>query len=239
MESSSTENLEVSSVAELIGEEMTNEASSSSSSSSTVLCSECRICQVEDSTDQMEAPCRCNGTLKFAHRDCIQQWINSRYKTTCEICNQPYEGGYRVTVPPPAPPRPTRREVEEARRVIAEAERVQAAAARAELYLARLNAANSNVFGANALCRIALVVVIGFYILFIAGNVGSGALHFRIEPPSRSPSAQPQAPPQFTMDNNIYSPGLGFNFDMSEPKPTTGTRSAINKCVEPSMQNTS
>lgn len=72
---------------------------------------------------------------------------------------QPYEGGYKVTVPPPAPPRPTRREVEEARRVIAEADRVQAAAARAELYLARLNAANSTVFGANALCRIALVVV--------------------------------------------------------------------------------
>lgn len=64
MQSSSTENLEVSSVAELNGEEMTNEASSSSSSSSTVLCSECRICQVEDSIDQMEAPCRCNGTLK-------------------------------------------------------------------------------------------------------------------------------------------------------------------------------
>lgn len=27
-------------------------------------CTECRICQVEDSVNEMEAPCRCNGTLK-------------------------------------------------------------------------------------------------------------------------------------------------------------------------------
>lgn len=83
---------------------------------------------------------------------------------------QPYEGGYRVTVPPPAPPQPTRREVGEVRRVIAEAERVQAAAARAELYLARLNAANTTVFGANALCRIALVVVSHLKLIILSSS---------------------------------------------------------------------
>lgn len=77
MESSSTENLEVSSVAELNGEEMTNEATSSSSS--TVLCSECRICQVEDSIDQMEAPCRCNGTLKVYIRMIYMHVVDYSY----------------------------------------------------------------------------------------------------------------------------------------------------------------
>ncbi|XP_024179186.1 uncharacterized protein LOC112185214 [Rosa chinensis] len=127
MESSSSESLEVSvsTVAESVREEagnMPEDERSSSVSLTTVLSPECRICQTEDSIDHTEAPCRCNGTLKFAHRDCIQRWVNSRFKATCEICNQ-YEGGYRVTVPPPAtPPQPTRREIEEIRRVMEEAE---------------------------------------------------------------------------------------------------------------------
>ncbi|XP_050152416.1 uncharacterized protein LOC126627037 [Malus sylvestris] len=33
-----------------------------------------------------EAPCACSGTVKFAHRDCIQRWCNEKGNTTCEIC---------------------------------------------------------------------------------------------------------------------------------------------------------
>ncbi|KAL6135631.1 hypothetical protein ACLB2K_067858 [Fragaria x ananassa] len=164
-------------VSESVGEETAptskDEGTSSAGASlATDLSFECRICQTEDSIDHMEAPCRCNGTLKFAHRACIQQWINSRFKTTCEICNRPYKGGYRVTVPPPAsPPQPTNRQIEEIRRVLEEAERLHAAAARAEVYLARLNAANNAVLSRSALCRIAVVVVFGLYILIIASNL--------------------------------------------------------------------
>ncbi|CAN6574788.1 unnamed protein product [Malus baccata var. baccata] len=43
---------------------------------------ECRICQEEDYLHKLEAPCRCNGTLKFAHRDCVQKWINERLSMT-------------------------------------------------------------------------------------------------------------------------------------------------------------
>ncbi|CAJ1939347.1 unnamed protein product [Sphenostylis stenocarpa] len=49
---------------------------------------ECRICQEEDQVQAMEAPCSCNGTLKFAHRKCIQRWCNKKGNTICEICNQ-------------------------------------------------------------------------------------------------------------------------------------------------------
>ncbi|XP_075661652.1 uncharacterized protein LOC142631389 [Castanea sativa] len=60
---------------------------------------ECRICQEEDSIKNLEIPCSCNGSLKFAHRKCVQRWCNEKGDITCEICHQPYEPGY--TAPPP------------------------------------------------------------------------------------------------------------------------------------------
>ncbi|KMZ68761.1 RING zinc finger-containing protein [Zostera marina] len=60
---------------------------------------ECRICQEDEEETDMEAPCACNGTLKFAHRKCIQKWCNKKGDITCEICNQVYAPDYSV---PPA-----------------------------------------------------------------------------------------------------------------------------------------
>ncbi|KAI3459831.1 hypothetical protein Pfo_016494 [Paulownia fortunei] len=60
---------------------------------------ECRICQEEDEEKDMEAPCACNGTLKFAHRKCIQRWCNKKGDITCEICSQIFSPNY--TCPPP------------------------------------------------------------------------------------------------------------------------------------------
>lgn len=63
---------------------------------------ECRICQEEDEEHQMEAPCACNGTLKFAHRKCIQRWCNKKGDITCEICSQVYSPNY--ILPPKSNP---------------------------------------------------------------------------------------------------------------------------------------
>ncbi|XP_008788186.2 uncharacterized protein LOC103706026 isoform X2 [Phoenix dactylifera] len=57
---------------------------------------ECRICQEEGDESEMEAPCACNGTLKFAHRKCIQRWCNKKGDITCEICNQVYSPNYSL-----------------------------------------------------------------------------------------------------------------------------------------------
>ncbi|XP_073149983.1 uncharacterized protein [Henckelia pumila] len=57
----------------------------------------CRICHEED-FQRLEAPCACSGTVKFAHRDCIQRWCNEKGNTTCEICLEKFEPGY--TSPP-------------------------------------------------------------------------------------------------------------------------------------------
>ncbi|GJN05984.1 hypothetical protein PR202_ga23665 [Eleusine coracana subsp. coracana] len=55
---------------------------------------ECRICQEEDWDTSMEAPCACCGSLKYAHRKCIQRWCNEKGDTICEICLQQFRPGY-------------------------------------------------------------------------------------------------------------------------------------------------
>ncbi|KAM3324173.1 hypothetical protein P3S67_005324 [Capsicum chacoense] len=55
---------------------------------------ECRICQDEDSLNNLESPCACSGSLKYAHRKCVQHWCNEKGDITCEICHQPYQPGY-------------------------------------------------------------------------------------------------------------------------------------------------
>lgn len=60
---------------------------------------ECRICQDEDEDSNMETPCSCCGSLKYAHRRCIQKWCNEKGDTICEICHQQFKPGY--TAPPP------------------------------------------------------------------------------------------------------------------------------------------
>ncbi|KAJ9709304.1 hypothetical protein PVL29_000996 [Vitis rotundifolia] len=62
---------------------------------------ECRICQEEDSLENLETPCACSGSLKYAHRKCVQRWCNEKGDIICEICHQPYQPGY--TAPPPPP----------------------------------------------------------------------------------------------------------------------------------------
>ncbi|KAL3636236.1 hypothetical protein CASFOL_020783 [Castilleja foliolosa] len=62
---------------------------------------ECRICQEEDSVKNLESPCACNGSLKYAHRKCVQYWCNEKGDITCEICHQSYQPSYTA---PPRPP---------------------------------------------------------------------------------------------------------------------------------------
>ncbi|KAJ0236235.1 Uncharacterized protein HA466_0262110 [Hirschfeldia incana] len=59
--------------------------------------SRCRICHEEEVESYFEAPCSCSGTLKFAHRDCIQRWCDEKGNTICEICLQEYKHGYTTT----------------------------------------------------------------------------------------------------------------------------------------------
>ncbi|TKY64831.1 E3 ubiquitin ligase SUD1 [Spatholobus suberectus] len=62
---------------------------------------QCRICHDDDADSNMDTPCSCRGTLKYAHQKCVQRWCNEKGDTTCEICQQQLKPGY--TAPPPPP----------------------------------------------------------------------------------------------------------------------------------------
>lgn len=67
---------------------------------------QCRICHEEEGDEgcatatatatAMESPCGCSGSLKYAHRGCVQRWCDEKGSTVCEICLQNYEPGYTV-----------------------------------------------------------------------------------------------------------------------------------------------
>ena len=56
----------------------------------------CRICLEEDVACNLEQPCSCSGTQRFAHHDCIQRWVNEKGNTRCEICDCEYVGEFTV-----------------------------------------------------------------------------------------------------------------------------------------------
>lgn len=60
---------------------------------------ECRICHDEGEDLNMETPCSCRGSLKYAHRKCVQRWCNEKGDIICEICHQQFKPGY--SAPPP------------------------------------------------------------------------------------------------------------------------------------------
>ncbi|KAG5535356.1 hypothetical protein RHGRI_023203 [Rhododendron griersonianum] len=59
----------------------------------------CRICHDEDEDSNMEIPCSCCGSLKYAHRKCVQRWCNEKGDITCEICRQQFKPGYTAPSP--------------------------------------------------------------------------------------------------------------------------------------------
>lgn len=49
----------------------------------------CRICHAEDDLDNLLAPCKCSGTLKYVHQFCLEEWkkLSPKFnKKRCEIC---------------------------------------------------------------------------------------------------------------------------------------------------------
>ena len=55
----------------------------------------CRICLEDDCINNMIHPCKCTGSSKYVHKNCLNEWRNitsnrdNQYK--CEICNHIYK----------------------------------------------------------------------------------------------------------------------------------------------------
>ena len=39
----------------------------------------------------MISPCICNGSLKYVHQGCLQQWIKSADTKSCELCKYDFQ----------------------------------------------------------------------------------------------------------------------------------------------------
>lgn len=53
---------------------------------------ECRYCLVTDQMSNLISPCKCQGSLKYVHVDCLAEWMNCKGSISalnnfsCEIC---------------------------------------------------------------------------------------------------------------------------------------------------------
>ena len=51
----------------------------------------CRICHCgEGEGERLISPCHCSGSVGLLHRSCIEKWLSSVNKDTCELCHQKY-----------------------------------------------------------------------------------------------------------------------------------------------------
>ncbi|CAK4031043.1 ERAD-associated E3 ubiquitin- ligase doa10 [Lecanosticta acicola] len=51
----------------------------------------CRICRSEDTPQEpLFYPCKCSGSIKFVHQECLMEWLSHSHKKHCELCKTPF-----------------------------------------------------------------------------------------------------------------------------------------------------
>merc|ERR1711990_396893 len=50
----------------------------------------CRICHDGEGEERLISPCHCSGSVGLLHRSCIEKWLSSVNKDTCELCHQKF-----------------------------------------------------------------------------------------------------------------------------------------------------
>ncbi|KAJ2327681.1 hypothetical protein GGI00_004397, partial [Coemansia sp. RSA 2681] len=51
----------------------------------------CRVCRGEATTEEpLFYPCRCSGSIKYVHQDCLVEWLAHSNKRYCELCKHEY-----------------------------------------------------------------------------------------------------------------------------------------------------
>eukprot|EP00737_Agarophyton_chilense_P000307 gb/GEZJ01000350.1/.p1 GENE.gb/GEZJ01000350.1/~~gb/GEZJ01000350.1/.p1 ORF type:complete len:1051 (-),score=144.27 gb/GEZJ01000350.1/:1268-4420(-) len=69
---------------------------------------ECRICRGEDEPGRpLLHPCRCSGSIKYTHEDCLINWLAQSGSSRCELCNHSFrfEPLYQPNTPSALPTR--------------------------------------------------------------------------------------------------------------------------------------
>ncbi|KAJ2113755.1 hypothetical protein IW146_003617 [Coemansia sp. RSA 922] len=51
----------------------------------------CRVCRGEATEEEpLFYPCRCSGSIKYVHQDCLEEWLAHSNKRYCELCKHEY-----------------------------------------------------------------------------------------------------------------------------------------------------
>ena len=51
----------------------------------------CRICRGEGTEEEpLFYPCKCSGSIKFVHQNCLMEWLSHSQKKHCELCKTPF-----------------------------------------------------------------------------------------------------------------------------------------------------
>ncbi|ORY59134.1 uncharacterized protein BCR38DRAFT_351590 [Pseudomassariella vexata] len=51
----------------------------------------CRICRGEQTPGEpLFYPCKCSGSIKYVHQDCLMEWLSHSQKKHCELCKTPF-----------------------------------------------------------------------------------------------------------------------------------------------------
>lgn len=52
----------------------------------------CRICRSESTPEEpLFYPCKCSGSIKFVHQECLMEWLSHSRKKHCELCKTPFK----------------------------------------------------------------------------------------------------------------------------------------------------
>ncbi|GAB7362808.1 hypothetical protein MBLNU230_g3111t1 [Neophaeotheca triangularis] len=52
----------------------------------------CRICRSEGTPEEpLFYPCKCSGSIKFVHQECLMEWLSHSRKKHCELCKTPFK----------------------------------------------------------------------------------------------------------------------------------------------------
>ncbi|KAI8989990.1 hypothetical protein BDB01DRAFT_894809 [Pilobolus umbonatus] len=66
----------------------------------------CRVCRSESTPEHpLYHPCRCSGSIRFVHEDCLIEWLSHSKKKYCELCEYPFTFSpiYREDMPDHVP----------------------------------------------------------------------------------------------------------------------------------------
>lgn len=61
----------------------------------------CRICRDVSPISQLHSPCKCSGSIRYVHGECLEIWLKHSSKSTCELCGHEFkfQAVYRPDMP--------------------------------------------------------------------------------------------------------------------------------------------